>query len=112
MGCLQDAKYHLELTDNTPVKQQYQPIHPNIRDQVQQQLKVMLGSGVIEERTSPWSSHLTVTKKKDGSLRLRVDYRRLNAQTKRNTKSLPRIDETLSVLNGNSYFSSLELIAL
>ena len=68
-GCLQDAKYHIELTDATPVKQRYRPIHPKIRDQVQQQLKVMLDSGVIQESTSPWSSPLTVAKKIDGSLR-------------------------------------------
>ena len=111
LGCLKDAKYHIELTDATPVKQRYRPIHPKIRDQVQQQLKVMLDSGVIQESTSPWSSPLTVAKKKDGSLRLCVDYRRLNAQAKRDAKSLPRIDETLSLLNGNRYFSSLDLIA-
>ena len=71
----------------------------------------MLDSGVIQESTSPWSSPLTVAKKKDGSLRLCVDYRRLKAQAKRDAKSLPRIDETLSLLNGNRYFSSLDLIA-
>ena len=94
LGCLQDAKYHIELTDVTPVKQRYRPIHPTIRYQVQQQLKVMLRSGVIQESTSPWSSPLTVAKKKDGSLRLWGDYRRLNAQAKRDAKSLPRIYET------------------
>ena len=62
LGCLQDAKYHIELTDVIPVRQRYRYIHPNIRDQVQQQLKVMLGSGIIQESTSPWSSPLTVAK--------------------------------------------------
>ena len=93
------------------LKQRYRPIHPNICDQGQQQLKVMLGSVVIQESTSPWSSPLTVAKKKDGSLRLCVDYPRLNGQAKRDAKFLPRIDETLSLLNGNRYFSSLDLIA-
>ena len=109
MGCLQDATYHIELTYATPVKQRYRPIHPKIRDQVQQHLKVMLDSGVIQESNSP--SPLTVAKKKDGSLRLCVDYRRLNAQAKRDAKYFPRIDETLSLSNGNRYFCSLDLIA-
>ena len=91
LGCLQDAKYYIELTDATPVKERFRPIHPKIRDQVQQQLKVMLDSGVIQESTSPWSSPLTVAKKKDGSLRLRVDYRRLNVQAKRDANLCPEL---------------------
>ena len=71
------------------LKQRYRPIHPNICDQGQQQLKVMLGSGVIQESTSPWSSPLTVAKKKDGSLRLCVDYRRINAKAKRDANICP-----------------------
>ena len=75
------------------------------------QLQTMLQSGVISESTSPWNSPLIVAKKKDGSLRLCVDFRCLNAQAKKDAKPLPRIDDTLSLLNGNSFFSSLDLIS-
>ena len=111
LGCLKDVKYHMELIDPTPVKQRYRPLHPNLRDQVHKQLQTMLQSGVISESTSPWNSPLVVAKKKDGSLRLCVDFRCLNAQAKKDAKPLPRIDDTLSLLNGNSFFSSLDLIS-
>ena len=112
LGCLKDVKYHIEMKDDvTPIKQRYRPLHPNLRNQVRDQLNVMTETGVISESTSAWSSPLTVAKKKDGTLRLCVDYRLLNAQAKRDAKPLPRIEETLSLLNGNTYFSSCDLIS-
>ena len=75
------------------------------------QLQTMLKSGVISESTSPWSLPLTVAKKMDGMLRLCVDFRCLNAQAKRDAKPPPRINDTLSLLNGNSLFSSLDFIS-
>ena len=111
LGCLKDVTYHIELNDPTPVKQRYRPLHPNLREKVQEQLKVMEETGVIQQSTSLWSSPLTVATKKDGSLRLCVDFRRLNSQAKRDAKPLPRIEETLSLLNGNKFFSSCDLLS-
>ena len=86
LGYLKDVKYHMELNDPTPVQQRYRPLHLSLRDQVHKQLQTMLQSGVISENTSPWNSPLIVAKKKDGSLRLCVDFRCLNAQAKRDAK--------------------------
>ena len=111
LGCLKDVTYHIDLNDPTPVKQRYRPLHPNLREKVQAQLKVMEETGVIQQSTSPWSSPLTVATKKDGTLRLCVDFRRLNSQAKRDAKPLPRIEETLSLLKGNKFFSSCDLLS-
>jgi hypothetical protein len=71
-------------------------------------LEDMKGKGVIEESDSPWSSPVVLVRKKNGSLRFCVDYRRLNEVTK-DCFPLPRIDDTLDTLPGSQWFSTLDL---
>ncbi|GFW66909.1 retrovirus-related Pol polyprotein from transposon 412 [Trichonephila clavipes] len=58
---------------------------------------------------SPWASPIVLVRKKDGSTRFCVDYRRFNDVTKKDSYHLPRIDDTLDTLAGNTWFSTLDL---
>ena len=58
-----------------------------------EQLKELLGQGFIRPNTSPWGAPMLFVKKKDGSLRLCIDYRQLNKVTIKNKYPLPRIDD-------------------
>ena len=78
------------------------------RTLIQAQVKDMLDKGVIEPAQGPWASPVVLVKKKNGSWRFCVDYRRLNAVTKKDVYPLPRIDDALSRLQG-TIFSSLDL---
>lgn len=69
----------------------------------------MKQQGVIEESHGPWVSPAVIIKKKDGGLRFCVDYRKLNAVTEKDSYSIPRIDDFLDRLSGNSWFSTLDL---
>ena len=69
----------------------------------------MLQQGVIKESVSPWASPVVLVKKKDGSMRFCVDYRKLNAITKKDVFPLPRIDDALDLLGNSVYFSTLDL---
>jgi len=65
--------------------------------------------GVIEESFSPWVSPAVLVKKKDGTLRFCVDYRKLNAVTVKDSYPLPRINDLLDQLSGNAWFTTLDL---
>jgi hypothetical protein len=68
----------------------------------------MKNKGMIEESDSPWSSPVVLVRKKDGSVRLCVDYRKLNDVTKEDCFPLPRIDDTLDTLPGAQWFFTLD----
>jgi hypothetical protein len=94
---------------HTPFKQRHRRIPPSQYDEVRQALRDMLDAGAIRESHSPFASPIVLVRKKDGSLRMCVDYRKLNNQTVKDSYALPRIEETLDALHGAKWFSSLDL---
>ena len=70
----------------------------------------MLASDVIEHSTPPWSAPVVLVKKKDGTESVCVDYRKLNAITKKDVYPLPRCEEILESLAGTAYFTHLDLV--
>ena len=78
-------------------------------DVLKKQLEELCSLGYIEASSSPWASPVLFVKKKDGNLRLCVDYRAINAITVKNKYPIPRIDEILDRLHNANYFSKLDL---
>ena len=68
----------------------------------------MLERDVIESSVTPWSAGVVLAKKKNGTTRFCVDYRKLNAFTIKDAYLLPRIDESLDHLSGAKWFSTLD----
>ena len=69
----------------------------------------MVKCGIIQPSKSPWCAPVVVVKKKDGTKRPCVDFRKLNSVTVRDSYPLPRIEDILNVLAGCSYFSVLDM---
>ncbi|GBM47529.1 Retrovirus-related Pol polyprotein from transposon 297 [Araneus ventricosus] len=66
-------------------------------------------NGIREESSGPWASPIVLAKKKVGSTRFCVDYRKLNEIRIKDSYPLPRTDDTLDALNGSQWFSTLDL---
>ncbi|WVZ58282.1 hypothetical protein U9M48_008565 [Paspalum notatum var. saurae] len=77
--------------------------------EVKKQIDKLLEKGFIRKSTSPWASPVLLTEKKDGSLRMCVDYRGLNAVTVKNKYPLPRIEDLFDQLKGACVFSKIDL---
>ncbi|WVZ69537.1 hypothetical protein U9M48_018309 [Paspalum notatum var. saurae] len=78
-------------------------------DELKKQLDDLLEKGLIRCSISPWGAPVLFVKKKDGSMRLCIDYRGLNAVTLKSKCPLPQIDDLLDQLNGARYFSKIDL---
>ena len=69
----------------------------------------MLDGGAIRPSKSPWCNAIVLVRKKDGTLRFCIDFRRLNARTKKDSFPLPRMQETMESMVGARFFSSMDL---
>nr|GEW21460.1 hypothetical protein [Tanacetum cinerariifolium] len=81
---------------------------PPIR-KVKFQIDFVLDNGFIRPSSSPWGALVLFVKKKDGSLRMCIDYRELNKLTVKNQYALPRIDDLFDQLQGSSEYSKIDL---
>jgi hypothetical protein len=103
------VEHSINLEKNDPIKQTPRRIPFHLRDEVEKNLEEMKRQGVIEESHSPWVSPAVLVKKKDGTLRFCIDYRKLNSITKKDSFPMPRIDDLFDRLPGNSWLSTLDL---
>ena len=90
----------------------YGPLYPLTeleRDELKKQLKELLDKGFIRKSTSPAGAPVLFVRKKDGTLRLVIDYRKLNEMTIRNSYPLPLISELLDRVKGAKVFTKLDL---
>ena len=101
--------HNIKLCDSRPIKQVPRRIPLHLQAEVNKILEDMKAHKVIEESNSPWVSPAVMVKKKDGTIRFCVDFRKLNAVTIKDSFPLPRIDNILDCLTGNSWFCTLDL---
>lgn len=108
-GNCEVIKHRIRLSDPHPIKQAPRRIPIHLREEVGRIIEEMKTQGVIEESKSPWVSPVVLVKKKEGTIRFCVDYRKLNAVTHKDSYPLPRIDDILDQLAGNVWFTTLDL---
>ena len=108
-GRTDKVKHQIKLSNETPFKHRSWPIRPQDIDAVRRHLKELSEAGVIRESESPFSSPIVVVKKKNGDVRLCIDYCKLNLQTIKDAYALPNLEETFSALTGSKWFSVLDL---
>ena len=109
MGRTSLTKHRIDTGDSPPVHCPSNRIPEARKEEVWKLLHDLLDKGVIQPSDSPWSTPIVLARKKDGSVRLCVDYRKVNSITRKDAYPLPRIDDTLDTLAGSKLFSTLDL---
>jgi len=101
-------KHRIDTGDNPPHYEQLR-WHPTCQLlQIDVHVEEMLRHDVIEPAASPWCSNVVMVKKKDGSMRFCINYRKTNELIKKDHFPLPKIDTCLDMLNGSTWFSSCD----
>ena len=103
------TQHKINTADHPPISQHPFKSSWKGRELIQDQVDDLLRIGVIEPSTSPWASPVALIKKKDGTWRFCVDYRKLNTVTQKDVYPLPRIEDFLSCLEGSFYFSIMDM---
>ena len=105
-----DVDFSIELHSGTsPISMTPHRMAPVELQELRVQLQELLDKGFIRPSTSPWDALVLFAKKKDKTLRLCFDYRKLNRVTIKNRYPLPRIDDLFDQLRGARVYSKIEL---
>ncbi|KAH0729809.1 hypothetical protein KY289_000997 [Solanum tuberosum] len=97
------------LPDTQPISIPPYRMAPTEIKELKEQLKDLLDKGFIQPSISPWGAPVLFVRKKDGSLRMCIDYHQLNKVIVKNKYPLSRIDDLFDQLQGASYFSIIDL---
>ena len=103
------VEMEIDTGDSCPIKQPARGMPFAVRREVARQVQKMQDSGIVVPSNSPWSSPVVLVRKKDGTHRFCVDYRRLNATTKADQFPIPRTDDLLDQIGKSKFFSTLDL---
>jgi hypothetical protein len=101
--------HRIDTGSHPPISVPPYRVGPAQRAEIEKQVKDMLDRNIIQPSESPYASPVLLVKKPDGSYRFCIDYRKLNAVTKRDVYPLPRIDDMLDMLGAAQIFSTLDL---
>lgn len=109
LGQTNIIEHTINTGDAKPIKIPPRRLPVHMREVAEQEIQKMLDQDIIESSCSPWAAPIVLVKKKDGSTRFCVDYRRLNSVTKKDAYPLPLIGEALDSLGGSNFFCVMDL---
>ena len=111
LGYTNWASHVIDTGDSPPLREPLRRHPQAYLEAIDEQVDQMLQQEVIEPASSPWCSNIVLVRKRDNTLRVAIDYRRLNAVTRQDSYPLPRTDSCLDALNGSSWFTTIDLRA-
>ena len=109
VGCTHSTEHTIKVTDDTPFKEHFRQIPPPMVEEVRNHLKEMLELGAIRSSQSAWCNAMVLVRKKDGGLHFCINFKHLNARTKKDSYLLPQIQEVLESLVDAGHFTCLDL---
>ena len=107
-GEIKAVEHRIRLTDDNPICSKPYPVPHAMKEVIKEEVKEMKRLGVIEPSNSPYASPLLIVKKKDGSNRPVVDFRRLNKVTVFDAEPMPSAEDIYARLSSSQYFSKMD----
>jgi hypothetical protein len=105
-----EVEFYIDLIPSTaPIAKRPYRMAPTELAELKLQIAELQQKGYIRPSSSPWGAPVLFVTKKDGSMRMCIDYRSLNEVTIKNKYPLPRIDDLFDQLQGAKYFSKIDL---
>lgn len=105
------VKHHIDTGDRKPVAKRGYQVPYHWQEEIQKEIDKELELGILRYSKSEWASGIVPVRKKDGSLRLCIDYRPLNEITIKDKYPLPRIDEVIDRLSKAVVFTTLDAVS-
>ena len=104
------TEHIIHLTDDTPYYTRPRRLPEPLSQEIERQCLELEAIDIIERSVSPWSAPVVPLRKGDGSIRMCIDYRRLNAQTKPDRSPIPCMTDAVYSINQRKFFTSLDLV--
>ena len=111
LGTTDRVVHSIDTGDEKPIRQKPYRLSPSQKEALDKELDYLLEKGVVRASNSPWSSPVVMVPKPDGSIRVCIDYRKLNHITKKHAHPLPKTKEILDQLNGAKIFTTIDLLS-
>lgn len=108
-GLAKDFVHRIRLSDNRPFRLPYRRVPPGQYHKLRQVLTEMEEREIIRKSNSEWASPVVLVWKRNGDLRICVDYRWLNARTVKDAHPLPHQSDCLTALGGSAIFCAMDL---
>ena len=109
VGLAKDVEHTIRMSDPRPFRERSRRLAPADVEDVRKHLQELLRAGIIKESRSPYASPIVIVRKKNGAVRMCIDYRLLNSRTIPDQYTTPCIDDVLDSMTGSKWFSVLDL---
>jgi hypothetical protein len=109
LGFSTAVEHKIETGDSGPIVCTPRRVPAALEEKVDTLVQQLLQQKIIQPSESPWNAPIVVVAKKNGDIRMCIDYRRLNAVTRRPIFPIPDAQQICDTLHGNEYFSTIDL---
>lgn len=111
LGSTNVTEMNIEINSKRPIVYRPYRLSHKERDQVREMVGEMLEAGIVRESTSEYASPVILVRKKDGRMRMCIDYRMLNSVTIKEHYPMPVIEDEIARLSGQAFFITLDLFS-
>lgn len=109
LGRTSEVLHDVELQPGPFVRERPRPIPPADFEEAKKHIQELLDAKIISPSSSPYASPIVLVRKKNGKLRMCVDYRKINARTVKDSYAIPKIEDLLQTLSGAKFFTTMDL---